>query len=194
MEIKKYPSNSHTAKNQTEKEELSKKIVTGKVLRASKAPAKTSLLKKFIKEDLGDIGLYLLNDVLIPGIKDVFADMMRNGIEKAFYGEVRTNNKSKISTGSHINYSKPDQTRNKAVHHFDDIILATRAEAERVLDTLVSKCRRYDEATVADLYELVGISVDWTDRNYGWTNLASSTIRPVREGYMIVLPKTVLLR
>ena len=49
-----------------------------------------------------------------------------------------------------------------------------------------------DEAgfvTVAALYDLVGVSGNYTDNKYGWTDISNAEIVRVKDGYMIKLPK-----
>ena len=45
--------------------------------------------------------------------------------------------------------------------------------------------------SVADLYDLVGISGNYTDNKYGWTNLRNSDVQRVRDGYLLKLPKAL---
>ena len=45
--------------------------------------------------------------------------------------------------------------------------------------------------TVADLYDLVGITDKYTDHKYGWTNLRNAKVERVRDGYMLKLPKVL---
>ena len=75
--------------------------------------------------------------------------------------------------------------RNRSRHNFDDIILDSRGEAEEVLSHLVDLVDDYGMASVADLYDLVGITSNFTDNKYGWTNLSSASVSRVRDGYLI---------
>ena len=81
----------------------------------------------------------------------------------------------------------------RARHDFDEIILETRGEAEEVLSHLVDLTIDYQQATVADLYDLVGITSNFTDNKYGWTDLRSASVTRVRDGYLINLPRTQIL-
>ena len=47
----------------------------------------------------------------------------------------------------------------------------------------------YGQVSVADLYDLVGKSCNYTDNNYGWTNLRNAEPVRVRDGYMLKMPK-----
>jgi hypothetical protein len=51
----------------------------------------------------------------------------------------------------------------------------------------------YGIVSVADFYDLVGITGNYTDNKYGWNNIHSASIVRVREGYMIKLPRALAL-
>lgn len=76
------------------------------------------------------------------------------------------------------------------MHDFSDIILASRADAEEVLDRLRDLVSQYDVATVNDLYDLVGLTGEFTDDKWGWTDLRTASVRVVRGGYLLNLPRT----
>lgn len=70
--------------------------------------------------------------------------------------------------------------------------LKTRGEAEEVLSQMEAMLDRYKLVRVADLYDMAGITHDYTDNDYGWTNLRSADIVRTRDGwYMIRLPRAV---
>ena len=53
---------------------------------------------------------------------------------------------------------------------------------------------QYGEATVADFYELVGVTGNgYTDRSYGWKDLKQAYISRVREGFLFNLPRCIEL-
>ena len=82
----------------------------------------------------------------------------------------------------------PKPTYGRARLNFDDIILESRGEAEEVLSHLLELVENYGVASVADLYELVGITGSFTDNKYGWTNLSTASVSRVRDGYLLNLP------
>lgn len=48
---------------------------------------------------------------------------------------------------------------------------------------------KYDSVTLADLGEMLGITGDFTDVKYGWTDLKDADIRRARGGgYILLLP------
>jgi hypothetical protein len=72
----------------------------------------------------------------------------------------------------------------------DDILFETRAEAQEVLNSLNDIIEEYGSASIADFYDLCGVTEQYTDHKYGWTNVSKASIESVRGGYFIlVLPK-----
>ena len=47
----------------------------------------------------------------------------------------------------------------------------------------------YGIVSVADLYDLVGKSCDYTANRYGWTNIRNAEPVRVRDGYLLKMPK-----
>lgn len=78
-----------------------------------------------------------------------------------------------------------------AIDKFDIIepIFATRRDAEEILNYMGDLIDEYRFVTVADLYDLIGVSGNYTDNKYGWTDISNAEIVRVRDGYMIKLPK-----
>ncbi|MCX7817551.1 MAG: hypothetical protein N2317_08620 [Syntrophales bacterium] len=201
-----FPSNSHKSRQEKEETKKVEKVVTGPVVARKKSLGKR-VLETFIGDDINSVGSYILHDVLIPAAKATITDMVQGGIEMFLYGERkgsrtrRENGRSYVSYNSYSSSSprRDDRDRrdisskNRARHSFDDIILSSRGEAEEVLSNLVDLVLDYGQASVSDLYELVGITANFTDNKYGWTDLASASVSRVRDGYMINLPKPVLL-
>ena len=69
-----------------------------------------------------------------------------------------------------------------------------RADAEEVLDSMLATIDKYGIVSVADMYDLVGITGNYTDNKYGWTDLRSARIERERDGgYTINLPRALPL-
>ena len=91
-------------------------------------------------------------------------------------------------------YRSPRSTRptsNYSGYSYDDIVLSSRGEAEDVLDRMEEIIDTYKLVTVADLFDLVGVTGNYTDNKYGWTNIRNAEIVRVRDGYMIKMPRAV---
>lgn len=77
----------------------------------------------------------------------------------------------------------------RASYDFDDVVFDTRGEADEVLSSMDELMDRYGVVSVADMYDLCGMTCNYTDNKYGWKSLARADISRVRDGYMIKLPK-----
>ena len=79
--------------------------------------------------------------------------------------------------------------RTRRHHDFSEIELESRDEAYLVIDRLGDIIEEYGLATVADLYDLCGITTEYTDENWGWTSARYMSVIRSRRGYMLQLPK-----
>lgn len=94
----------------------------------------------------------------------------------------------------HVSYCRPNNVSYKSYYtrEFDtDILFETYDAADKIRDALLDVADEYGYVAVADLYDLVGIPVDYYASHYGWANLAASriSITPDRNGWMLKLPK-----
>ena len=76
-----------------------------------------------------------------------------------------------------------------------ELIYETRADAEKVLNGMSEIINEYGFVTVADLYDISGLpGAYYTDSIIGWKgSIKESTIKKVRDGYVIDLPKPEVL-
>lgn len=209
MASSEFPSNSRRQTESTGNKPEPKKIeqiATGDVVRRKK-PLGRRFSETFVGGDAKSAGAYVLFDVLLPAAKDMVADAMSMGVEKMLFGEARSTSRrggTRSSTNSYVSYNRYAPTnpttrreepranpsrRARASHDFDEIILATRVEAEEVVDRLFDLVSRYESATVSDLYELVGVAGTFTDEKWGWTDIRGAGVSRVRNGYLLDLPK-----
>ena len=204
MDQPKFPTNSH--KSRMEKEEP-KKVVT-KVISGNAVKKKKTFWRKMTDtlfgEDVESVSSYIVHDVLIPAAKNTLSDIVTGGIEMLLFGDRQTSrtrrdnrNRSYVSYSNYYKNDRRDERqsapRGRSRHSFDDVILVSRGEAEEVLNNLVDLVTDYGMASVADLYDLVGIPTNYTDNKYGWTNLSSARPVRVRDGYLLDLPRPLPL-
>lgn len=198
--MEEYKGNSNRSKR--EKEETEKrleKITTGSV-KTKKKSGMSKVANALISEDASNVKSYILMDVLIPSLKKAVSDIITNGIEMLLYGETsgkRRDRADKVSYGSYYNKDRDrdgrDRYRARSTYEYDDIVLATRGEAERVIDRLEDSLYEYGTVSVGDLYDLVGVTGSFTDYKYGWTDLRSARAERVRDGYLLRLPRALPL-
>lgn len=187
-----YESNSHKSK---EKKKI-EKLANGRV---KKKGFLERVADSFIQSDADNIKDYIISDVLVPSAKKAIDDIVSNGIRMVLYGKNGGGNRSnKPYTMYNKYYSTNDhsggkETRHNSRYSFNEVALDTRAEAEEILTALLDLVEEYGVVSVADFYDLVGVDSNYTDHNWGWTDLrTASTIRD-SDGYKIKLPKAVAL-
>ena len=198
-----YTPNSHKYKAEQAAKANKKveKVVKGNV-KVKKKGEMSKLKDVFISEDASNVKSYVVMDVLVPALKKAVSDIVTNGIDMILYGE--TGHSKKRTNASNVSYreyydrrdnSHPyrDRTRQSG-YDYNDIILDTRGEAEEVIDSMCDLIETYQIASVADLYDLVGITPEYTDNKYGWTNLRNAEAIRVRDGYMLKLPKALPIK
>ena len=212
--------NSHKYLQEEENRELREKVEASittekkaeRVTRGAVTTRKRSLGRRFfdifVDENVGDVKTYLVYDVLVPAIKENIADLINSAVGMIFFGEatrrvVRRSNGN--GTGSKVNYGGyfnggtrteriPSYGRSRIAHNFEDVVFETRADAELVLDGMADILQEYKQVSVADLYDLAGRSTEFTDNNFGWTDLRGARVTgsPTR-GYVIELPRCITL-
>lgn len=199
-----FPGNSK--RSERVREEPPKKVervVQGEVVRR-KTPLGRRMTQNLIGGDAQSVWGYMFGEVLIPAARDMIADALTGGIERAIFGDShlgrsrgrgrghggRTDYHGISNRGRSSYRDEPRQLskRARSTHSFDEIVLEQRVEAEEVLDRLDAMLDKYESVTVADFYELCGVSGNYTDQKYGWTSIAGASVQRVRGGYLMRMP------
>jgi len=201
--MEQFPPNSQRARDRGSRVE---QVATG---RKRRQPLGKQFRQTFFSTDARSALDYMIIDTVIPGIKEIVLDSVNNFVERRLYGENRRYRRSPPSGPyGHVNYNRMSQpttpraepTRmlsrpSRMRHAFDEIVLDTRMEAEEVLDRMYDQIARFEEVSVADLYELTGIQSSHTDKKWGWEDLRGSSVGRVRGGgYLLQLPEPTELR
>ena len=192
------PSNSHNSKQ-------SRQI---KPVAQARIEQKSRGLRRLKGALVAETGRALFDDILydivVPNLKDALAA----AVNRALFGDGRGYQVGPRSTSHRTDYtaysrghsdgSVRDPRRDlsprvKTQHNFDEVVFNDRAEADLVLERLMDLIDAYGIATVADFYDLAGISTDHPDHNWGWERLGSAAIRRTRAGYILDLPRPVTI-
>lgn len=195
----KFPSNSILPNPEKPVKKKVEKVASGTIIKRKK-----NFLETFKENFFGDttqsVGKFILLDVLIPGAKSIISDIILNSVEMILYGEPRRGRRDRDRT--YVSYGKyydrertsersPERSRER--FRFDDIVFDKRSEAEEILSNLVEAIDSYGSVTVADFYDMAGINSDFPQHKYGWQNLGSACVERVREGYVLSLPRPMVL-
>jgi hypothetical protein len=201
MEIPDYPPNK---KDQPQPEVKNiKRVTSGEPVRRKKSLGK-QFKETFVGGDAKTAARYAVFEVLLPAARDMFIDVTTQGLEKLVFGDIRRRGGSQPPQAGPTGYvsynryamgsrqSAPQRVisrRARSQHDFDEIVLTSRVEAEEVIDKLFEVVSRYGTATVADLYELVGLPSSHTDNKWGWSDIRGAGVSRVREGFLLDLPE-----
>lgn len=198
-----YPDNSRRARKTEPKErKRPEKVISGNVVPREKSFGR-KLRETFAVTDTVSTRDFVIFDVIVPAIKNMFFDSTTRGLERALFfddPQRRTTQGHRSSyemyrpaerpLGSGFGRSAAPPTRGPNTQPYE-IVLPTRGEAEDVLDAMASILAEYDVVTMADLYDLVGYHGTFTDNRWGWTNLRGIGVSRVRDGYLVNLPRPV---
>lgn len=207
------PQSDFPPPNAPERPKL-EKIIDGNVTQRKKPWAKRTI-GMLIVQDIRTTGVNLFNDVLIPSLRDLAFDMVQGAASSTFGVDIRRasttsltrfvqGQQRSVQTASpQTNYnaiSRPASTRPPMgltaaqlvpeTITIDDLVFDDRGQAERVLEGLDNLIEEYGQASVWDLYEMVGISTDFVQQKWGWRNMQGASVTRTRDQrYALTLPK-----
>lgn len=192
------PNNSHKYKDiQKENNKPIERVTHGEI-KFKKKSAIRQFFDQFIQEDGEKIKSYVLGEVLIPSIKNAISDIITNSINILFYGNAGKYKRNVADRVSYSNYNTYNYSYNPTSQQprhtafmYENVCYSTYSEATDILDRMYEILDTYGVVSVSDLNQLIGISGNFTDNNYGWQNLNrnNSYIRGGRDGFELNLPK-----
>lgn len=199
METYNYESNSHKSKQGESRAPAEQKRVE-KVVKGSVTKKKKTVGSK-IADDVAGVTDYLKKDVLIPSAKKLIVDLVKNGIDMLAYGSI--DRRGDRSVVDRVSYDKryvrsddryPSVPQTRARFDYDQIEFRSRDDAEKVLTRMDEVIETYGHVRVSDLYDLMGMTCDYTCNDYGWTNLSTARVVRTRDGYVLDMPRIAPIR
>ena len=174
-------------------------------------------LDSFITRDFSIVKEYLIEDILVPAIKDTIVDTICSAVNMIFKGNPgkstttrRWNSvigSSRTDYGSIYRTSDPGYFKRdersyenplsrRSTMDYMDIPFTNRSDAEAVLENMKDILEQYPSVSVADFYELVGYNYgsNWTCHDFGWTDLSNVIVTWSRGAWIIALPKAVPIK
>lgn len=194
-------------RSNSDKARMQKKNITPVTKGTVRKKKKTGVQKfadDFFAEDIGTIKEYIIRDIVLPTLKNTVLTVVNQSAEVALFGETVTPQK-KIP-GAKISYDRigrlSEVTRRRSYssiqresYDYGDAIVKNKPAAQDALETLQAIIEEYDEASVADLKDVIGVTPESTDYNYGWETIATAEAVRLSDGrYLLRLPKARPLR
>lgn len=186
-----------------EEEVLQKKEI---VQVATAKPKKKNFMERLVVGMIGPDGVqgivhYLGNEIVLPAVKGLIFDSITSGVNMMLYGEegrrVRTGGTQRVDYSKRYSSGTPvtteNQVRAKRRGMVDIYVFDNREEARNVLEDMIQYAEAFTVVSVADYYEMIGITPEFTHNSYGWTYdmMVGVSIIPSGNSYMINLPKTI---
>lgn len=179
------------------------KVVRGKVMLKEQNDIQ-KIANDFLAEDLKTVKDRIIAEYLIPMLKNGLCSIFNSAINIALWGDDR-------SRSSSTNYSSSSRQRNSYDRYYQDgqssrpgpsgrpartlqnLDFEVRYDADSTLNEMYDALRKYKQVSVGDLWDMMGVSNESTDYNYGWYNLNEAYIKGIPGGYRLVLPRPIPL-
>ena len=179
------------------------KVVRGKVTLKEKNDIQ-KIANDFLAEDLKTVKDRIIAEYLIPMLKNGLCSIFNSAISIALWGDDR-------SRSSSTNYNSSSRQRNSYDRYYQDgqssrqgpsgrpartlqnLDFEVRYDADGTLNEMYDALRKYKQVSVGDLWDMMGVSNESTDYNYGWYNLDGAYIKGIPGGYRLVLPRPIPL-
>lgn len=195
--------NGDTAPTDERREPKHKAVVTGKAERKKETTAQ-KFKRSFFGENVTNVKDYVIFDVLVPALRDTIFSVGNNAMSMVLYGEpdrVKRSKKGDENVSYASYYVGNNRRRNEdrrprsGMEEYDQIILESRGDAENVIAQLQDLAWDYGQASVAELYDLVGMTASFTDERWGWFkgDLRGASPRRTGRGWILELPKPTRL-
>ena len=203
-----YTGNSKKDKEPKKVEEsVEKKIekVVEEPVKVRKRPLADRIKDTFFGGEFKSAASYIGAEVLLPALRNLLVDASSKGIERVVFGPERQPRPGPTNYGPRVTYNSPvnraaidprrghlpDQMARPRRAGGEEIILASRADAEAIIEQMSAVIERYDVVSRADLNEMAGIPSTYVDNAWGWTSIRFAGIKQVREGYLLELPPMI---
>jgi hypothetical protein len=163
---------------------------------------------------VNQIKSYLISDVLIPAVKDFVEDSILAILDNVLHPDTSNVNYSKRSglprnNNERIRYDQVSKRSNlrsvgvsdsrKSPEDYNNLVYASRGEAEVTLRRLYDIVSEFGVASVYDYYKLNSVTGEWSTDKYGWDidsfpdPRSFGKVRHVPGGYSIILPRVSVI-
>ena len=186
-----YKSNSYKSKAEAEKKEV-QKVIKGNA-RVHQKTTGEKLKESFFGENVGNLGDYLLLEVLVPLGRDMIDAVFTSAKDLILYGETRDapSRRSGRRGGTYVSYDgysrrsrRDTESARRARFDFSYIEFDSTDDIDDVIEEMRDIWTVYNEITVAQFYQSAdpdGIRISPTDSNWGWIDIRAFTTADIRK-------------
>lgn len=194
---------NNVKKNDVKKKNAADLPKVEKVTTGAAHMKKKSLGKRFVEAllpgNVTNVREYVINDCLIPTVKNAVVDMIQNGVEMFVFPEGRK--RPKGIPGGKVNYGgmyRGNQVTKRTPSYgneyrgfdYDQIEFESRADAEAVLEAIYELIEQYGFATVGRFYDAAGVTTtNVMTEKYCWTAMTGANIVRSGSAWYIDMPK-----
>ncbi|MDE5977045.1 MAG: hypothetical protein K2G70_01065 [Turicibacter sp.] len=195
-------SKTYQAKQKRERVKIDP-VIKKEQIASTKKPIGKRLWDLFVGVDPKELRDYLVQDVIIPGLKDTVLDMVSMGL----YGEPVNRGRGRVSSGgfgrvAYQNFfkdrpksSKPERSnRSRGTRYNEDekidyrnIVLTGRSDAEMIVDHMIDRIVHAGSVSVAEFYDMLELPSKFTDNDWGWDDDRDVGVKKVHGGWLIDL-------
>ncbi len=190
----------YDTKPDTPKEKKIEKVIDGNEFVTRRRSVGKKLGDILLSGDMKDVKSNLIEDVLIPSIKETIFELANKGLDMLLFGGTsRASSKSNQTYISYNNYSNQNSRRSASERSrsrrdeskIDDeeLIFRDRGPAEMVLEKMFAIFEEYHIVTKADLNDMLNKTGNFTDNTWGLTDMTGACVERVRGGYLLKLPR-----
>ncbi len=209
-----YQGNSKKEKENKDKEQKRQKPDDKKIEPIVTSPAiikKKGIFRRakdtLIEVDFKETVAHVIAEVLIPAAKEMIFDSIIDGAKYSIFGDRRGGRRSYSNEReSHVVYNRgidkgsrsmgisryaPEREMGSRTQRYgiNSIIIVERQEAIDIIDSMADAIEEWKVVSVADLNQMIGVTVRPIDHKWGWTRMDGISMHNVREGYLIELPE-----
>ena len=157
----------------------------------------------FIADEAKDLKEYIIQDVIVPMVKDAIVDGISSSLSMMFYGEKYEGRRYAGYRRDRYDYARPYSYRKKKKDRdrddwrdddrkygrprkFEQVECEYRQEALDILEEANELLDRNGSLSIADLYDLASLSSSPEDNNFGWTTLENVRLVHTKDDTFII--------
>lgn len=183
-----------------------KKVISGEAT-ARKKGVMATIAEYFSGDDFKTIAKGVLVEVVLPELKSLLFNATTQGLERRLWGRdarrgipgngyipynrIGGNVVQAVVNAKNATAAAQPAPAEKPAAAFDSVVVPSRADAQAVLDEMGNIIDQYGMVFLADFYDMVGYPTTHVDNKWGWYNMHGQSIRPVANGFLLVLPRPV---